>query len=338
MNRKTKIRYGRIIVLLIITALLTVGLYKATSSFLSFFYRQSEEFYNLLLNKESRNSELYNNNDEKEQEYEVANVKNSESNKLNSPYAILLRLKDQKTLYETKSEETIYPASLTKIMTAIVAIENISDINEKIVMPEDIFPELYEENASMAGYLPGEEVSAIDALYGAMLPSGAECCIGLAYDIAGSEQEFVNLMNKKAADLGMTKSHFENSTGLQNDNHYTTVRDLSVLLDYALKNDTFRRIFTAEKYNAGSTNIHHDGIAFYSNMFKKMGTYEFEGGRFLGGKTGYNGSESGLCLASLAEKSGTEYILITAGAEGDSNLKPYHIMDAFTVYEKLLKN
>src|SRR5699024_6501471 len=128
------------------------------------------------------------------------------------------------------SDEKIYPASLTKIMTAIVAIENLPDLDEQIYLSEDMFEKLYSENASMAGFLPNEKVAAIDLIYGALLPSGAESCIGLADAIAGSEKSFVKLMNEKAEELGMNDTHFTNSTGLHDRNHYTTVNDIAKLL------------------------------------------------------------------------------------------------------------
>ena len=222
-------------------------------------------------------------------------------------------------------------------MTTIVAIENISDLEETMILPKKIFHDLYEANASMAGFLPGEEVLAIDLLNGTMLPSGADASIGLANGISGSEKEFVKLMNKKAKELGMEDTNFTNVTGLHNDNHYTTVQDIGILLEYTLKNDTFLQIFTTERHFTSSTNLHSGGITFYSTLSQKIGTYEFNGGRILGGKTGYT-KEAGLCLASLAEMNGTEYILVTAGAKGNSHTEQYHITDAFTVYTNFLES
>ncbi len=116
------------------------------------------------------------------------------SAKLNSPNAILVRLKDHTVQMQKNSEEKIYPASLTKMMTAIVAIENLPGLKKENKLTNSTFQGLYEADASMAGFQPGEQVKAIDLLYGAMLPSGAECCIGLADQIAGSEQNFVKIL------------------------------------------------------------------------------------------------------------------------------------------------
>lgn len=256
--------------------------------------------------------------------------------KLNSPNAILISLEDNSVLMQKSSGEKIYPASLTKMMTAIVAIENLPDLKVKIKLANTMFRELYKEDASMAGFKPGEQVGAIDLLYGVMLPSGAECCIGLADHIAGSEREFVKLMNQKAAELDMDNTHFENSTGLHNENHYTTVKDMTVLLSYALKNDTFRKIFTSFRYSSQPTNMRPAGITFYSTMFKELSKQNLIGGEILGGKTGYT-DEAGLCLASLAKVGNQEYILVSAGARGDHRSEQYNITDAIAVYSSIGK-
>ena len=256
--------------------------------------------------------------------------------KLNSSNAILVRLIDNSVLMQKNSEEKIYPASLTKMMTTIVAIEKLHDLNEKIKLTKSMFEGLYEADASMAGFQPGEEVRAIDLLYGVMLPSGAECCIALADHIAGSEQNFVKLMNQKAEDLGMKNTHFENTTGLHNENHYTTVKDIAILLSNALQNDTFREIFTTFRHSTPPTNKHPGGITFYSTMYERLGNQNIIDGKILGGKTGYT-DEAGLCLASLAKVGKQEYILITAGAKGDHQSEQYNIIDALAVYNSIRK-
>ncbi|KPU45838.1 D-alanyl-D-alanine carboxypeptidase DacF precursor [Oxobacter pfennigii] len=256
--------------------------------------------------------------------------------KLNSSNAILIRLADDTVLMQKSSEEKIYPASLTKMMTAIVAIENLPDLKVKIKLTNSTFQGLYEADASMAGFQPGEQVRAIDLVYGVMLPSGAESCIGLADQIAGSEQNFVKIMNQKAADLGMDNTHFENTTGLQNENHYTTVKDMAILLSYALQNDTFREIFTSSRHSTQPTNKHLLGITFYNTMFEELNNQNIIGGEILGGKTGYT-DEAGLCLASLAKVGKQEYILVSAGAKGDHRSEQYNITDALAVYNSIGK-
>lgn len=253
---------------------------------------------------------------------------------LHSPCAILVRLSDKAVLMKKRSDEKIYPASLTKMMTAIVAIENLPDLQKKIYLSPSIFQPLYKADASRAGFLPGEKVRAIDLLYGALLPSGAECCVGLADEVSGSEQDFVKQINRKAETLGMNNTHFANSTGLQNENHYTTVKDLSLLLDYALQNKTFREIFISSRYSTEATNKHPDGITFHSTLSHSLKDQTLPGGEILGGKTGYT-DEAGLCLASLARVDGKDYILVTAGAKGNHKTEQYDIDDAREVYKEL---
>ena len=253
---------------------------------------------------------------------------------LASRNAVLMRLDDEEILMEKNAGDRIYPASMTKIMTVLIAIEEIPDLSREVSFSGAMFRELYASEASMAGYLPGEEAPAADLLYGAMLPSGAECCVALAEYISGSEEEFAELMNQKARELGMDGTHFVNSTGLHDEDHYTTAKDMAGLVRFALQNDMFRGIFTAERHFASPTGLHPGGMTFYSSMFGKIASAGIKNDKIIGGKTGYT-EEAGLCLASLARVGGEEYVLVTAGAEGDSDTPQYNITDALMVYGML---
>lgn len=261
---------------------------------------------------------------------------NIDLNTLYSPYAVLVDLESGNVLAEQNSTERMYPASLTKIMSALIAIEETEDMEQTTTLPSDIFPSLYEENASLAGFQPGETVTWKDLLYGVMLPSGAECCLTFARQIAGSEGAFVDLMNKKAEELGMNDTHFSNATGLQDKKHYSTVRDIAVLLRYALENETFRQVFTARRYSVPPTAYHSEGFTFYNTMFQAMDNAGISDDDILGGKTGYT-EKAGLCLASLAEINDREYILVTAKADGNHYTEPYHVIDAENVYGQIRK-
>lgn len=250
---------------------------------------------------------------------------------LYSPSAIVMELDSNKIIAANNSNEHVSPASLTKIMTAIVALENIKDLNTKIYINKDMFTSLYEEDASRAGFLPGENAIAEDLLYGVLLPSGAECCIALAEYIAGSEENYVKMMNDKAQELGMSNTHFTNTTGLTADGHYSTVADIAILLNYALDNQEFYKIFTSSSHNTTPTDMHPNGFTFYSTMFDRIDGTEVSGGRILGGKTGYT-DKAGLCLGSLAIINGSRYICVTAGAHGNHSTTQYNILDAKEVY------
>ena len=261
-------------------------------------------------------------------------VRKLEMSGINSPYAVLMQVKGGKIIGNMKGDEKIYPASMTKIMTVLVAIENLDDLDQEITLTQEMFQGLYEQDATQAGFQPGETVRAIDLLYGAMLPSGAECCIALADTVGGSRDGFVELMNKKAQRIGMNGTHFCDTTGLHDPDHYSTVKDIAVLMKYCIKNDTFREIVETSRHSTGVTNIHPDGITYYSTMFKNLSDPTVTGGKILGGKTGYT-SEAGHCLVSFAEIEGREYIFVSAGASGaDGNTIP-HIQDAVTVYNRV---
>lgn len=160
---------------------------------------------------------------------------------INSPYAILIDADTGTVIAQRNGDERIYPASLTKIMTALIAIEHTDNLNQSVTVPYDFFQQLYEEEASMAGFEPGERVKAKDLLYGVLLPSGAECCRTFAENISGSESAFVKLMNEKANQIGLKNTHFTNCTGLHDRNHTSSVKDIAVLLQYALKIKRFIR-------------------------------------------------------------------------------------------------
>jgi len=253
---------------------------------------------------------------------------------LNSPYAILMDASTGEVLAEQNADTQMYPASMTKILTAVTAMESVNSLDEIVTMPYEIYATLYEEGASMAGFEAGEQASVRQLLYGVILPSGAECCIALADLIDGSESAFVQRMNEKAQALGMSSTHFVTCTGLHDAQHYSTVRDIAVLLQYALQSSDFREIFTAHSHSVAPTAQHPEGFTFYSTMFQSLGDASVTGGEILGGKTGYT-EEAGLCLASLAQVNGREYILVTAGAPGSHDTEPLHTIDAKAVYNRI---
>ena len=251
---------------------------------------------------------------------------------INSPYAVLIHARGGQQIAASRPDEQIYPASITKVMTALVAVEQIKDLSGQVRLTDECFEGLYEEDASQAGFETGEIVQIMDLLYGALLPSGAECCQALALTACGSVDAFVEKMNRKAQRLGMDQTHFTNTIGLHDENNYSTVSDLALLMKTAIRSRTLREILESEWHTTASTNLHPDGITFYSTMFRSLPDPTVTEGRILGGKTGYT-SESGLCLASFAEIDGREYILVTADAPANGN--PLHVYDAVTLYNRV---
>lgn len=249
-----------------------------------------------------------------------------------SQAVILMKLSDEEVLVEKEADTRIFPASMTKMMTAMVALENLDSLETIVSVDRQTYDELYLAGASLAGFQPGDDIRAIDMIYGVMLPSGGECCIGLAKSLFGSEEAFVEKMNEKAQELGMTQTHFVTSSGLHDPEHYTTVRDLTILLRYALKNETFRTAYCTADYTTAPLASAPEGLTFHSTMFKYLKDPQINGGQVLGGKTGYT-DEAGLCLASLAVVDGEEYILVTAGASPVTGSE--HVDDAVMVYNQI---
>ncbi|MCD8022026.1 MAG: serine hydrolase [Lachnospiraceae bacterium] len=252
---------------------------------------------------------------------------------LYSPYAVLIDKSTGTVIGSKRSDETIYPASMTKILSVWVAIENIENLDASVTMSYDFYNELYAEGASQAGFEAGETTTIRELLYGALLPSGAECCMQLAIEAAGSEEGLVELMNQKVEELGLTGSHFTNCTGLHDDDQYTTVYEMALILQAALQNDTFRTVFTTHYHVMAATNVHPDGFTVWSTFFKNVADEIVTGGEILGAKTGYT-QEAGLCLATLAQVGDREYILVTAGWASE-DIGSYHILDAFSGYNLL---
>lgn len=245
-----------------------------------------------------------------------------------SENAILYNTKENKIMYEKNSKEKISIASLTKITTAIVAIENIKDLDEKVTITNDDFKGLYEANAALAGFRVGQEVTYRDLLYGLMLPSGAEAARALERNIAGSEEDFIKLMNAKSKELKLENTHYINPTGLDDPNHYSTVNDVLTVFKYALSNKDFKEIVTAKKYTTSDKSI-----TFRSTLSKLSG---LDMDYVLGGKTGTT-DDAGLCLATLANYDDTDFILVTAKAEY-SKTSPRNFLDQKEIYEYVRDN
>ena len=244
---------------------------------------------------------------------------------INSNNAVLYNLNDDEIIYEKNLDEKVKVASLTKIMTTILALENIDDIKEEITMPQEAFIGL--EGYVVSGIRPNAQITYEDLLYGTMLPSAADCANALAIKISGSKDKFVELMNQKAQELNMTNTHFSNPVGEDEDN-YSTVKDISILLKYALNNEKFYEIFTTREYTTSNN------IMLESTIIEKSRPYNIDVTNILGSKTGFT-DQAGNCLASIAKINNINYLLITTNARTEES---FHIMDAIGIYDYFSKN
>lgn len=250
---------------------------------------------------------------------------------LYSEYAIVINIKDDRIMYQKNIHEKMYPASMTKMMSVLVAIENIEDMSKTYTIESEVLEGLEEANASVAGFDEGDVVTYEDLLYGIMLPSGADASRAIAFTLFGSEEGFVKKMNEKAKALKMKNTHFVNTSGLHDEDHYTTVSDLSLLLRYALKNKDFKKIFTTHKYVTSNK-----ALTFTSTFSKQKQSVDLDTSMIQGTKTGFTYPAS-LCLASYAKVDKEEYIAIT-GQTHSLNTYPYHIVDAVNLYNYFYGN
>lgn len=215
-------------------------------------------------------------------------------------------------VYEKNSDEKIPPASLTKIMTYIVVVENVPDlINTEITITEEALADLDPESSVMGltGYI-GESFSVLELLYGLMLPSGNDAALVLAdYVGDGLVENFVDMMNRKAGQLSCTGTHFVNPHGLYDSMHYSTAKDLSVITKYAFDKPYFSEITSTARYKVDSMAETLETTNYLIDPSYPQYYYEYA----QGVKTGYT-DEAGKCLVSVAQNGDYRYLSITLGA------------------------
>ena len=237
---------------------------------------------------------------------------------MSAKHAMLLDLDTNEIVAGSTYDRKIYPASLTKVMTLLVAVENVKDPKAKYKFTEKDLAPLIEENASMAGFSIGESVTFNDLLYASVLRSGADGTLGLANLVAGSENEFVKLMNQKAQAMGLENTRFTNASGLHDDNHYSTCLDMERILACAMQNETCKKVLTTKEYTTTKTKkFHPDGITLYSIVEERlMGWFvDLDGdnsadGKIIGGKTGFT-DEAGFCMEYIYKYEDKIYLAIT---------------------------
>jgi len=244
--------------------------------------------------------------------------------------AVLICCDSNEIVAYRSENEKIYPASLVKVMSLIVAVENTDDISETVAVTDDMVYPLNELEASMAGFMPGETFALEDVLYGMILESGADAALAAAVHTAGSEERFVELMNRKAGELGLKNTHFTNVVGLHHEENYSTAADMAVILEYALQNAVCRQFLERYEYKTAPTEQHPEGLTFTSTLFSRMYGDEMPGVKILGGKTGYT-DEAGNCIETYADINEKTYILVLCGGKTNWN-NIYDTLSAYSVY------
>lgn len=234
-----------------------------------------------------------------------------------STYGILINANTNEVVVKRSADTVINPASMTKILTVLVAAEALGpgfDDTLTYCLPREVTDYAFKHKCSTAGFLDNENVTVRDLFYGTILPSGGEAAQGLAYYVAGSQEAFMELMNAKLAELGISDTaHFTNAVGIYDADHHCTVTDMAVILKAAVENDYCREVLSAKVYTTSSTEQHPDGIII-SNWFLRRIEDKDAGGTVVAAKTGFV-NQSGNCAASyFISENGVPYICVTGNA------------------------
>lgn len=249
-----------------------------------------------------------------------------------SPSVILMEESTGTILYEKNMDEAHYPASITKIMTTLLALEN-GNLSDMVTFSDDAI-----NNTEGSGIARdyGEQMTLEQCLYGVMLESANECAYAVAEHVGGTVENFVDMMNAKAKELGCTNTHFANPHGLQDENHYTTAHDMALIAQAAYQNETFRIIIGTKMYTIPPTNKHaeetvlrnhHDMLCTYHNANRKY-LYPY----CVGGKTGYTATANST-LVTYAEKDGMTLICVVMNTQS-----PNQFIDTVNLFDYAFDN
>ena len=237
------------------------------------------------------------------------------SSEVDAGYAVVFDLDNGSILGEKNASQVMNPASMTKVMTLLLCAEKLSDKNKKLTITQDIVNYIPQRGASNCGFLVGEEVPVKDLLYGVILPSGADAVLALCKEVAGSEAAFVELMNKRAKEMGLSNQcHFQNATGLYHSTHHMTVKDMGQIMAVAMQNPTAREVLLTENYQISPTNKHAQGLKFTNLFLQRIKTLDSGGANVQMAKTGYV-SQSKFCAVSSGKgKNGKNLLVVTGGS------------------------
>ncbi len=248
---------------------------------------------------------------------------------LRSDSAILVHAETGRVLFEKNADKRAYPASTTKIMTAFLAIEALNPAAELVASETAID---IDRDGSNMGILRDEVLTVEQLLYGLLVHSANDAANVLAEAVSGSIPAFVDLMNERAASLGMENTHFANAHGYHDENHYTTARDLLKLSAAAMENELFCRIVRTAQYEIPPTNKYTE-VRYLTNnnaLINPMKGHRYLYSPAIGIKTGYT-QDAGACLVSCAEKNGLRYYCVTLNAPTE-DLETYSFVDTINLY------
>lgn len=234
-------------------------------------------------------------------------------------YVTLYNMNEDTLLYSKNDTKKTSIASLTKMMTTLVAIEEIDNLDKIVTIKERDFEGTV--GYSKAGFKVGDKVTYLDLLYGIILPSGADAVNAVVNNTLGYDK-FIKKMNETAKKIGMNDTSYANPVGKDDENNYSTSNDLAKLLKYALKNETFKTVFTTKNYKTSNGLNLESTVNRYENI---LNTNEIKGA-----KSGFT-KDAGRCLASITTLNNVDYLLVVINS---STTSPYNaVKDTITIYD-----
>lgn len=247
---------------------------------------------------------------------------------INSKSGIAYNRNTKEILFEKEKDKELFVASLTKIMTCILALENVNDLSEKIEITEDDINNL--DGYQVIGLKENDLITYNELLYTNIMYSAADSAQTIANHVFNSNEIFINKMNELAKKIGMDNTNFSNSIG-KDDNNYSSSQDISKLLDYALNNENFYKIYTTKKYYVSSLdkNISNNINNYIKNKMLKNDNIYLDG--YKGGYT----KKSGLSASSISKIDDNEIIVVTIGAE--DTIDTMHIEDSLNILMNIKK-
>ena len=266
-------------------------------------------------------------------EYQTTGETVSAGNDVASSYAILVDVDEGNILMRRDEKSRMNPASMTKVLTLLVAAEHIDNLDDTFTITSEITDYCYVNDCSVAGFEKGDVMTIRDLMYGTILPSGADAALGLAIYVSGSQEAFVELMNEKLEELGLADTaHFTNCMGIYDENHYCTAYDMAVIMENALNNDLCREVMSTRTYTTGPTKRFPNGIDL-SNWFLRRIEDKDCGGDVPGGKTGYVAQSQHCAVSYGIDKNGKRYVCVT----GNAASKWYCINDHAYMYKRYME-
>ncbi len=261
---------------------------------------------------------------------------------LNCKVDYMISMDDGSVVFEKNADMPVAPASLTKIMTALVVLKNCKDLNQVMTVDKGALETLYGTGSSIAGLKAGEQMSIYNMLCCLLIPSGNDAAVALAVQFGGTIQGFVKMMNDTAAKIGCKNTHFDNPHGLDSATHKTTARDLTLMALEALKFPAFETIVASKTYDLPATNMNRERQLVNTNYLINPYRVTYYNEYCKGIKTGSTDA-AGKCLVSYASKNGYNYLAVAMGGEqkdtdGDRIDENQAFMDTNKMYNWAFKN